>query len=142
MSLLLEAEAPVLQVLNTDQISEKGIPMARGAQDRGESQKGIHPGEQMHCDSPSESVSRPFFRGLFSRSRDNESTMPIIRVSIAEGKSDKELRSLTTALHDAAEKHVGASPDGTTVLIEDIKKTHWSRANTTIAERRAAERER
>lgn len=68
--------------------------------------------------------------------------MPIIRVSIAEGKSDKELRSLTTALHDAAEKHVGASPDGTTVLIEEIKQKHWSRANTTIAERRAAERER
>lgn len=62
--------------------------------------------------------------------------MPIIKVSIAEGKSEQELRSLITALHQAAEQHVGASPDGTTVLIEEVPATRWSRADVTLAERR------
>ncbi len=62
--------------------------------------------------------------------------MPIIKVSIAEGKSREELRALITALHQAAEQHVGASPDGTTVLIEEIPPSHWSRGDVTIAERR------
>ena len=63
--------------------------------------------------------------------------MPIIKVSIAEGKPENELRELITALHEAAEQHVGASPDGTTVLIEEVPLAHWSRGDVTIAERRA-----
>jgi 4-oxalocrotonate tautomerase len=63
--------------------------------------------------------------------------MPIIRVSIAEGKTHEELRALIGALHKAAEDHVGATPDGTIVLIEEHPPAHWSRANVTIAERRA-----
>lgn len=63
--------------------------------------------------------------------------MPIIKVSIAEGKSGRELRSLISALHQTAEQYIGASPDGTTVLLEEVPATHWSRADVTIAERRA-----
>lgn len=63
--------------------------------------------------------------------------MPIIKVSIAEGKPENKLRGLITALHEAAEKHVGASREGTTVLIEEIPAAHWSSGNVTIAERRA-----
>lgn len=62
--------------------------------------------------------------------------MPIVKVSIAEGKSPNELRALITALHQAVEQHVGATPDGTTVLIEEVPPTHWSRGDVTIAERR------
>lgn len=63
--------------------------------------------------------------------------MPIIKVSIAEGKSEEELRSLISALHQTAERYTGASPDGTTVLIEQVPATHWSRGDVTVAERRA-----
>lgn len=62
--------------------------------------------------------------------------MPIIKVSIAEGKSSDQLRSLISALHRAVEQHVGASPDGTTVLIEEYPPAHWSIGDVTIAERR------
>lgn len=62
--------------------------------------------------------------------------MPIIKVSIAEGKSHDELRGLIGALHQAVEQHVEATPDGTTVLIEEYPRAHWSRGNVTIAERR------
>ncbi|WP_372698754.1 4-oxalocrotonate tautomerase family protein [Arthrobacter sp. JSM 101049] len=61
--------------------------------------------------------------------------MPLIEVSIAEGRSPQQLRSLVSALHRAAEESVGAVPDNTTVIIREIPTTHWSRGDVTIAER-------
>lgn len=64
--------------------------------------------------------------------------MPLIDVSIAEGRSPEQLRDLVTALHRAAEESVGAVPENTTVIIREVPPTHWSKANQTIAERQAA----
>ncbi|MBM6622083.1 tautomerase family protein [Micrococcaceae bacterium RIT802] len=61
--------------------------------------------------------------------------MPLIEVSIAEGRSPEQLRAFVSALHRSAEETVGALPDNTTVIIREIPKTHWSRADVTIAER-------
>lgn len=61
--------------------------------------------------------------------------MPLIEVSIAEGRSPEQLRSLVSALHRAAEESIGAVPDNTTVIVREIPQTHWSRADATIAER-------
>lgn len=63
--------------------------------------------------------------------------MPIIDVSIAEGRSQEELRAFADALHSAAASTVGAKPENTTVLIRQVPKTQWSRGNVTIAEREA-----
>lgn len=62
--------------------------------------------------------------------------MPLIEVSIAEGRTAEQLRSLVSALHRAAEESIAAVPDNTTVIIREIPTTHWSRADVTIAERR------
>lgn len=59
--------------------------------------------------------------------------MPLIE--IAEGRSPEQLRAFVSALHRSAEETVGALPDNTTVIIREIPKTHWSRADVTIAER-------
>lgn len=61
--------------------------------------------------------------------------MPHIDVSIARGRTPEQLRGLIAALHTAVEESIGASPDSITVLIREIEREHWSRANTTIAER-------
>lgn len=61
--------------------------------------------------------------------------MPLIEVSIAEGRTRAQLRALTSALHTAAEESVGALPDNTTVIIREVPKELWSRADVTIAER-------
>jgi Uncharacterized protein, 4-oxalocrotonate tautomerase homolog len=61
--------------------------------------------------------------------------MPLIEVSIAEGRSPEQLRSLVSALHRAAEESVGAVPDNTTVIIREVTPAHWSRGDVTIAER-------
>ena len=61
--------------------------------------------------------------------------MPLIDVSIAEGRSPEQLRALVSALHRAAEETVGAVPENTTVIIREVPTTHWSKADRTIAER-------
>ena len=64
--------------------------------------------------------------------------MPLIDVSIAEGRSPEQLRTLVSALHRAAEETVGAVPENTTVIIREVPTTHWSKADRTIAERNSA----
>ncbi|MFI7481186.1 4-oxalocrotonate tautomerase family protein [Kocuria sp. M1R5S2] len=61
--------------------------------------------------------------------------MPLIDVSIAQGRSPEQLRSLVSALHRAAEETVGAVPENTTVIVREVPTTHWSKADRTIAER-------
>lgn len=61
--------------------------------------------------------------------------MPLIDVSIAEGRGPRELRALVSALHRAAEETVGATPENTTVIIREVPQTHWSKADRTISER-------
>jgi 4-oxalocrotonate tautomerase len=60
--------------------------------------------------------------------------MPLIDVSIAEGRSPEQLRALVSALHRAAEETVGALPQNTTVIIREVPATHWSKGDRTIAE--------
>ncbi|WP_309081695.1 tautomerase family protein [Zhihengliuella sp.] len=67
--------------------------------------------------------------------------MPLIDVSIAEGRTAEDLRRLVTALHRAAEETVGALPENTTVIIREVPASHWSKADRTIAERQAASAE-
>jgi 4-oxalocrotonate tautomerase len=64
--------------------------------------------------------------------------MPLIDVSIAEGRSPEQLRALVSALHRAAEESVGAVPENTTVIIREVPATHWSKGDRTIAERNSA----
>lgn len=64
--------------------------------------------------------------------------MPLIDVSIAQGRTPEQLRALVSALHKAAEESVGAVPENTTVIIREVPPTHWSKADQTIAERNAA----
>ena len=60
--------------------------------------------------------------------------MPLIDVSIAEGRSPEQLRALVSALHHAAEETVGALPENTTVIIREVPATHWSKGDRTISE--------
>ncbi|MDQ0260573.1 4-oxalocrotonate tautomerase [Sinomonas atrocyanea] len=61
--------------------------------------------------------------------------MPLIDVSIAQGRTPEQLRSLISALHRAAEESVGALPENTTVIIREVSTELWSKADQTIAER-------
>lgn len=66
--------------------------------------------------------------------------MPIIQVSLVEGRSDEQLRALIRGLTDAAVEAIGAPVDTVKVILTEVKPTHWGSGNNTIAEKREAEK--
>ena len=63
--------------------------------------------------------------------------MPLIDISIAEGRSPEQLRALIDGVHRVAESTVGAAPENITVIMREVPHAYWARGNRTIAERAA-----
>jgi 4-oxalocrotonate tautomerase len=63
--------------------------------------------------------------------------MPIIDVSLVAGRSEAELRTLVTALHDAVVASLGVPGESVRVLVRELPPTRWAANDETIAERRA-----
>ena len=62
--------------------------------------------------------------------------MPLIDVTLVEGRSPDQLRALITALTDAAVSTVDAPRESIRVVIREVPPTHWAAGDVTIAERR------
>jgi 4-oxalocrotonate tautomerase len=63
--------------------------------------------------------------------------MPLIEVTMVEGRSPDQLRALIAGLTQAAVDAVGAPKDSVRVVIREVPATHWAAGDVTIAERRA-----
>ncbi|WP_129659714.1 tautomerase family protein [Rothia uropygialis] len=61
--------------------------------------------------------------------------MPLIDISIAEGRSQNQLRELIEGVHRVAESTVAAASENITVIVREVPQELWSRNNQTIAER-------
>jgi len=64
--------------------------------------------------------------------------MPLIEVTLAQGRTPKQLRTLISALTQAAAEAVDAPVDSIRVVIREVPTTHWAAGDVTIAERRGA----
>jgi 4-oxalocrotonate tautomerase len=64
--------------------------------------------------------------------------MPLVEVTLVEGRSPEQLRTLITALTDAVETAVGAPRADVRVVLREVPATHWAAGDVTIAERRSA----
>ena len=64
--------------------------------------------------------------------------MPLIEVTLAEGRTPAQLRTLISALTHAAAEAVDAPVDSIRVVIREVPTTHWGAGDVTIAERRGA----
>ena len=64
--------------------------------------------------------------------------MPLVEVTMVEGRTPHQIRSLISALTDAVQKSVEAPLESIRVVIREIPATHWAAGNQTIAEKRAA----
>ncbi len=62
--------------------------------------------------------------------------MPLIDVTLVEGRSADQLRTLITALTAAAEDSLGAPKESIRVVVRELPATHWAAGDVTIAERR------
>lgn len=63
--------------------------------------------------------------------------MPIIEVTLVEGREPERLRDLVTRLTDAAVEAVGAPRESVRVILREVPATHFAAGDVTIAERRA-----
>ena len=64
--------------------------------------------------------------------------MPIIEVTLVEGRPPAQLRTLITALTDAVESAVAAPRPSIRVVLREVPATHWAAGDVTVAERRSA----
>ena len=64
--------------------------------------------------------------------------MPLIEVTMVEGRTPQQVRALISALTHAAADAVDAPVDSIRVVVREVPTTHWSAGDVTIAERRGA----
>lgn len=65
-----------------------------------------------------------------------EDDVPLIEVTMVEGRTAEQLRSLISRLTAAVEQAVGAPRESIRVVIREVPPTHWAAGDVTIAERR------
>lgn len=65
--------------------------------------------------------------------------MPLVEVTMAEGRTPEQLRQLISGLTAAVVEAVDAPVAAVRVVIREVPATHWAAGDVTIAERRAGE---
>ncbi|GAA0667494.1 hypothetical protein GCM10009535_54190 [Streptomyces thermocarboxydovorans] len=63
--------------------------------------------------------------------------MPLVEVTMVEGRTPEQLRSLIHALHEAVVHAVAAPPENVRVVVREVPPTHWAAGDVTISERLA-----
>ncbi len=63
--------------------------------------------------------------------------MPIVEITMAEGRPPEKVRALITAVTDAVVDAIGAPKQNVRVVIREVPKTHWAAGDVTLAERAA-----
>jgi 4-oxalocrotonate tautomerase len=64
--------------------------------------------------------------------------MPLIQVTLAEGRSPEQLHELGTALTRAAEEALGAKRETVRVVITECEPEHWFVGGESLAQLRAS----
>lgn len=63
--------------------------------------------------------------------------MPLIEVTLIEGRTQEQLRALISGLTQAAMDAIAAPKESIRVIVREVPDTHWAAGDVTIAERRA-----
>jgi 4-oxalocrotonate tautomerase len=64
--------------------------------------------------------------------------MPLIQVTLREGRSPERIRALISSPTDAVVRSVEASRESVRVIVNEVPETHWANGDVTLAEKRAA----
>ena len=62
--------------------------------------------------------------------------MPLIEVSVVEGRSQAQLRDLISKLTAATVQALDAPQQSVRVVVREVPTTHWAAGDVTIAERK------
>lgn len=61
--------------------------------------------------------------------------MPLVEVTLVEGRSPEQIRALLRELHDAVVRSVRAPADSVRVIVREVPAAHWAAGDITIEER-------
>ncbi|MFD1659077.1 2-hydroxymuconate tautomerase [Streptomyces caeni] len=61
--------------------------------------------------------------------------MPLVEITLIEGRTPQQLRTLISELTDAVVRAVGAPKQNVRVVVREVPKTHFAAGDVTIAER-------
>lgn len=61
--------------------------------------------------------------------------MPIIEVTMVEGRSAEQIRALISGLTSVTEQAIGAKKESIRVVVREVPKTHFAAGDVTLAER-------
>jgi 4-oxalocrotonate tautomerase len=65
--------------------------------------------------------------------------MPLVEVTLTQGRSAEQLRSLIHELHEAVVRAIDAPAAAVRVIVREVPTTHWASGDVTIAERQAGQ---
>ena len=62
--------------------------------------------------------------------------MPLVEVTLVEGRTPEQIRGLISGLTAAVVDGVDAPEESVRVVVREVPATHWAAGDVTIAERR------
>ncbi|GEL18765.1 2-hydroxymuconate tautomerase [Pseudonocardia asaccharolytica] len=67
--------------------------------------------------------------------------MPLVEVTLVEGRTPEQIRALISELTKAVERSVAAPLESIRVVVREVPTSHFAAGDVTIAERRAGQDE-
>jgi 4-oxalocrotonate tautomerase len=61
--------------------------------------------------------------------------MPFVQISLREGRTPEQLRSLITALTSAVTESLGSPKESVRVVVTEVPGTHWAAGDVTLEEK-------
>ncbi len=62
--------------------------------------------------------------------------MPLVEISLIEGRSPEQLRNLIAAVTSAVEESISVARPNVRVILREVPPTHWAVGDVTVAEGR------
>ena len=60
--------------------------------------------------------------------------MPLVDVTLTEGRSPEQVRDLIHAVHEAVVRTAAARPEHVRVIVREVPRTHYASGDQTVAE--------
>jgi 4-oxalocrotonate tautomerase len=67
--------------------------------------------------------------------------VPLIEVTLAEGRSREQIRAMMHDVHEAVLRTVDTRPEHIRVIVQEVPRTHWATGDLTLHEMDAAARQ-
>jgi 4-oxalocrotonate tautomerase len=60
--------------------------------------------------------------------------MPLVEVTLAEGRSADQVRAMMREVHDAVLRTVDTKSEHIRVIVREVPRTHWATGDLTLSE--------